>query len=146
MSEEWLRAVTGNDEVEEVAPGVWKHTFTPPYWTMSDVTNLLHSEPSSDAGQLTLADIHALLDGMADHANAHPDYIYVSVEDARSMRYWYRIGRLFRALPVPRYKLRKCHMRKLQARWRKGKAHIRRVEQAERTREEEAMRHEQAHH
>jgi hypothetical protein len=150
--------INGNVETREVSPGVWEHTFTPEntpvpadslWWQYVaenapnplDLTEFVYGPPVAEirGGILSVADIDAVIASMRDNARAEPDILYVSPGTLRVIKYAQRIGRLYRAHPVPHGKIRKCHMRKLQARWRAGKAHIRRVEAAERAREEAEM-------
>lgn len=129
--DELFSHLMGESKVEEIQPGVWQHTFTP-----ERTVGLADLEPT---GALSTADINAFLQQMDFNAQENPDIFYVSVEDGRRIRHEVRMSRLYRVHPVPRRKLRKCYMRKLQARWRAGRTHIRRVEQAERAREEATM-------
>jgi len=135
LSQAILEMATGDCTTKEVEPGVWQHTFTP-----HPLDELIRSEPTTATGTLTAADIDALLEQMSANFRAQPDMLFVSPGMMYSIRHAQRIGQLYHAHPVPRRKIRKCHMRKLQATWCKGKAHIRRVEQAERAREEAEMR------
>lgn len=90
-------------------------------------------------GLLALADIQEMMDQMFANAQPEPDVIYIPLERARQLRHMYRIGDLYRAYPRPRYKLRKCHMRSLQATWTRGMRRIRKQELMERAREEAIM-------
>jgi hypothetical protein len=86
---------------------------------------------------ISLADIDTMIDAIKANADLWPEHFVVSTETMRRLRHLDRLGRMYRVHPAPHYQLRKCHMRKLQSTWRKGKARIHRIEQAEKAREEE---------
>lgn len=134
-------AANTHTESREVEPGVWQHTFTPDPGILA-FTELKGEQPEMAqlAGAFSLGALSQALDEIYAGASANSHMMLVSVETTRQIRHFYRIGRLYLAHPIPRYKIRKCHMRKIHRAWRKGRAHIRRVEQAERAREEAAMR------
>lgn len=130
--DELFSHLIGERKVEEIKPGIWQHTFTP-----ERTVGIADLAP---AGALSAPEINAYLQLMGFNAQENPDMFHVSVEDGRRIRHEVRMSRLYRVHPAPRRKIRKCHMRKLQARWRQGRTRIRRAELAERAREEAEMR------
>lgn len=107
---------------------------------MIDLHKLITQPVDPNAtGTLSSADIQEMMDQMFAHAQPEPEMIYIPIERARQLRHMYRVGDLYRAHPRPRYKLRKCHMRSLQATWTQGLRRIRKQEQMERAREEAIM-------
>lgn len=93
-----------------------------------------HSDPQS--GVLTLADLDNMIDTIKEQASTADHWaFYLSPRMAARVRWLMRhmelIGKMYRAYPPPRYKIRKCHMRKLQARWRKCMRRFHKIEQSE---------------
>ena len=89
-------------------------------------------QTDQQSGVLTLADLDSLIDTMKEQAGTSQSWLIpVSPTWIRRMRHLEMIGAMYRAYPRPHYKIRKCHMRKLQARWREGRRRIRKIEQAE---------------
>lgn len=129
-----LDMATGEHTTREIEPGIYEHTFTPPYWHTS-----AWSEAREQTAPISLDTLSRALHEINAYSRTYPEMLYVSVEDTRRIRHFYRLGQMYRAHPIPRRKLRKCHMRKVQQHWRAGRAHIQRVEQAEQAREEAAM-------
>lgn len=136
---ESLRALMPGMQTEsrEVAPGVWEHLFTP------DPDVLAFIEPKGEqsemtelAGALSFDTLRGVLDEVYANAREHPPSWLIPAKTMQRIRHLTHLGQMYRAHPMPRRKIRKCHMRRLQAIWRKGRAHIRRVEQAEWAREE----------
>ena len=76
-------------------------------------------------------EIEALMKSMHQNARTDPDYLLVSIDDTRKIRYAYRVGSLNRSHPLPPRKIRKCYMRKREVAMRKGRAHIQRVVQTQ---------------
>lgn len=89
-------------------------------------------------GTISKSDLDALIDAMYDHVQPLPEYIdiFISLERARQILHWQHLAQLYRAYPVPPRQIRKCHMRKLQSRWKQGRERIHRIEQRERVQEE----------
>lgn len=146
LAEMWLREATGAHTAREIEPGIYEHTFTPPYWTSTQATDtIMHpedavSEMAELAGTLSLDALSRVLDDMYANARDYSlSWLLTSTGTARRIRRLYHECQMYRAHPIPRRKIRKCHMRKVHQHWRKGRAHIRRVELAERVREEAAM-------
>lgn len=130
------RAFTASHETKEIEPGVYEHTFTPPYWGSSEGT--VTDSAASDS-PLTLDVLRGVLDDIQVNAREYSLSWLTPVETMRQIRHFYRLGQMYRTHPIPRRKIRKCHMRKVHTAWRKGRAHIYRVEQAEQAREKAAM-------
>lgn len=87
-------------------------------------------------GILTLADLDTMIDTVKERASTVDHWaFYLSPRMAARVRWLMRhtelISKMYRAYPPPRYKLRKCHMRKLQAKWRTCKRRIHKIEQSE---------------
>ncbi len=107
---------------------------------MIDLHKLITQPVDPNAtGMLSLADIHEIMDQMVANAQPEPPMMLISVGMARQLRHLQRVGNLYRVHPYPRYKLRKCHMRALEATWKQGLRRIRKQEQEERAREEALM-------
>lgn len=88
---------------------------------------------------LSIADLDKLIDVVRSYVRVAPGPMFtVSPSMFRRMRRMERIILMYHAYPAPRYKIRKCHMRKLQARWHKARRRIHRIEQTERAQEEAA--------
>jgi hypothetical protein len=104
-----------------------------------DLAQLMYEQPAADVTPLSLADINELLETMFANARNEPSMLYVSIETVRRVRHIGHVAALYRACPRTRHKIRKCHMRRLQARWDKGHRRIRKIEQAEIAREEAQM-------
>lgn len=134
LGQSLLEMATGTRATREIEPGIYEHTFTPPWWHTS-----AWSETCEQTTPISLDTLSQAIHEMNAYSRAYPEVMYVSVEQARQIRHFYHLGRMYRAHPIPRRKLRKCHMRKVHQHWRKGRAHIQRVEQAEQAREEAAM-------
>lgn len=94
-----------------------------------------HTGPGPVAGSLTLEDMDRFTAHLREQAGTGEHWVFeVSPGMQRRLR-WLMLHselltKMYRAYPVPQRKIRKCHMRKLQARWRARKRYIRRVEQA----------------
>lgn len=124
LAEMWLREATGAHTAREIEPGIYEHTFTP---------HVAQSTPFS------FDTLNRVIDDIDANAREYSLSWLTSAETMRQIRHLYRLGQMYRVHPIPRRKIRKCHMRKVHEHWRKGRAHIQRVEQAEQAREEAAM-------
>jgi hypothetical protein len=83
-----------------------------------DGFDLLSSAGQSErqGGVLTMAALDSLIDSLREQIGVYSDWrIPVSPGWVRRMRHLELIGQMYHAYPAPRYKIRKCHMRKLQA-------------------------------
>ena len=112
-----------------------------------DCFDLLSSGAQSEqqGGVLTMAALDNLIDSVKEQASTGDGWMFVlSPIMEKRVRYMMRhmelLMAMYRAYPAPRYKIRKCHMRKLQARWHKARRRIRKIEQAERAQEEAMQR------
>ncbi len=79
---------------------------------------------------IALEDIHRLWEDMHQYAHPEPGYLLVSLEDRKLIWLAMRVGRLYRAHPLPKRPIRKVHLRTLYARRRADREHIQRLARA----------------
>lgn len=100
------------------------------------------SDPESRGGTLTIEDMDRFIDHLKEQAATGANWVFeISPHMAKRVR-WLMLHsellmKMYRAYPAPRYKIRKCHMRKLQARWHTCRRRIRKIERAVMAAEEE---------
>lgn len=132
MGNEFFHLLAGSHATKEIEPSIYEHTFTPSYWGSE-------TDVATPGRTLTLDTLSRVLDDIRANAREYSFSWLISADIMQQIRHLNHLAQMYRAHPIPRRKIRKCHMRKIHAAWRKGRAHIRRVELAERVREEAAM-------
>jgi hypothetical protein len=100
---------------------------------MDSFEEILHSNRSTTAsGALTITDFNMMFDALFPHDyTPEPICLYVTLKQFKRMAHLQHLGSLYRTHPAPKRKIRKCHMRKLHAAWKRGRAHLARVESNE---------------
>lgn len=110
-------------------------------WDGLEVLVSSSTQADQQGGVLTMAALDNMVDVIKEQASTGDGWMFVlSPRMEKRVRYMMRhselLMQMYRAYPPPRYKIRKCHMRKLQARWHKCRRRIREIERAEFAQEE----------
>lgn len=103
-------------------------------WDFSDTWGA-HTDPEPGGGVLTLEDMDRFTAHLRERAGTGEHWVFEVSPGMRRRLRWLMLRselltKMYRAYPAPQRKIRKCHMRKLQERWRIRRRYIRKVEQA----------------